>query len=125
MSIKKNINCQALTGRAGSSHFCEMEPTSNTYFTFKYMHQLEILKGNLQGFPGGTVVGSPPASAGDMGSGPGPGGSHMPRHNWARAPQLLSLRSRAHEPQMLSPSATTAGAHAPRAHAPQQDRPPQ
>ena len=89
------------------------------------MHQLEILKGNLQGFPGGTVVGSPPASAGDMGSGPGPGGSHMPRHNWARAPQLLSLHSRAHEPQMLSPSATTAGAHAPRAHAPQQDRPPQ
>lgn len=48
MSIKKNMNCQALTGRAGSSHFCEMEPTSNAYFTFKYMHQPEILKGNLQ-----------------------------------------------------------------------------
>ena len=25
-------------------------------------------------FPGGAVVGSPPASAGDTGSGPGPGG---------------------------------------------------
>ena len=45
------------------------------------------------------MVGSPPASAGDMGSIPGPGGSHMPRSDWARAPQLLSPRSRAHAPQ--------------------------
>ena len=33
-----------------------------------------------------------PASAGDTGSGPGLGESHMPRSNWARGPQLLSLR---------------------------------
>ena len=33
-----------------------------------------------------------PASAGDMGLSPGPGRSHMPRSNWAREPQLLSLR---------------------------------
>ena len=33
-----------------------------------------------------------PTSAGDMGSGPGLGGSHMPRSGWAREPQLLSLR---------------------------------
>ena len=32
-------------------------------------------------FPGGTVVKNPPADAGDMGSIPGPGGSHMPRSN--------------------------------------------
>ena len=32
-----------------------------------------------QGFPGGAVVESPPANAGEAGSGPGPGGSHMPR----------------------------------------------
>ena len=32
-------------------------------------------------FPGGTVVKNPPANAGDMGSSPGPGGSHMPRSN--------------------------------------------
>ena len=38
------------------------------------------------------MVGSLPASAGDTGSGPGLGGSHMPRSNWAREPQLLSLR---------------------------------
>ena len=44
------------------------------------------------GFPGGAVVESLPANAGDAGSRPGPGGSHMPRSNWAREPQLLSLR---------------------------------
>ena len=44
------------------------------------------------GFPDGAVVESPPANAGDTGSSPGLGGSHMPRSNWAREPQLLSLR---------------------------------
>ena len=44
------------------------------------------------GFPGGAVVESLPANAGDTGSSPGLGGSHMPRCNWAREPQLLSLR---------------------------------
>ena len=29
-------------------------------------------------FPGGTVVENPPANAGDMGSGPGPGRPYMP-----------------------------------------------
>ena len=38
------------------------------------------------------MVGSLPASAGDAGSGPGLGGSHMPWSGWAREPQLLSLR---------------------------------
>ena len=33
-----------------------------------------------------------PANAGDTGSGPGLGGSRMPQSNWARGPQLLSLR---------------------------------
>ena len=44
------------------------------------------------GFPGGAVVESLPAGAGDVGLSPGLGGSHMPRSNWAREPQLLSLR---------------------------------
>ena len=44
------------------------------------------------GFPRGAVVGNPPANAGDMGSSPGLGGSHMPQSDWAREPQLLSLR---------------------------------
>ena len=43
-------------------------------------------------FPGGAVVENLPANAGDMGSSPGLGRSHMPWSNWAREPQLLSLR---------------------------------
>ena len=34
-----------------------------------------------QDFPGGAVVKNPPASAGDTGSSPGLGRSHMPRSN--------------------------------------------
>ena len=45
-----------------------------------------------EGFPGGAVVESLPANAGDTSSSPGLGGSHMPRSGWAREPQLLSLR---------------------------------
>ena len=33
------------------------------------------------GFPGGAVVKNPPANAGDTGSSPGPGRSHMPWSN--------------------------------------------
>ena len=66
-----------------------------------------------------------PPNAGDKGSSPGPGSSHTPQSNEARAPQLLSLRSRACEPQLLSPRAPTTEAHVPRARAPQQERPPQ
>ena len=34
-----------------------------------------------QDFPGGAVVKNPPAKAGDTGSSPGLGRSHMPRSN--------------------------------------------
>ena len=51
-------------------------------------------------FPGGAVVENPPANAGDTGSIPGPGRSHMLR-------------------------ATTTEACAPRARAPKQEKPPQ
>ena len=44
------------------------------------------------GFPGGAVIEGLPANAGDTGSSPGLGRSHMPRSNWAREPRLLSLR---------------------------------
>ena len=46
----------------------------------------------IQGFPGGAVVENLPANAGDTGSSPVLGRSHMPRSNWAREPQLLSPR---------------------------------
>ena len=39
--------------------------------------------------------------------------------------KLLSLRSRARELQLLSPRATATEAHVPRAHALQQEKPPQ
>ena len=39
------------------------------------------LKDTIGGFPGGAVVENPPANAGDTGSSPGLGGSHMPRSN--------------------------------------------
>ena len=35
----------------------------------------------LQSFPGGAVVKNPPANAGDTGSSPGLGRSHMPQSN--------------------------------------------
>ena len=51
-----------------------------------------IFKREGKGFPGGAVVETLPANAGDTGSSPGLGRSHMPRGSWAREPQLLSLR---------------------------------
>ena len=61
------------------------------------------IKIEQEGFPSGTVVKNPPANAGDAGLSPGPGRSHMLRSNSACAPQLLSLCSRAREPQLLKP----------------------
>ena len=56
------------------------------------MEYYSAIKKNKIGFPGGAVVENPPANAGDTGSSPGLGRSHMPRSDWAREPQLLSLR---------------------------------
>ena len=56
------------------------------------------------GLPGGAVVKNLPANAGDTSSNPGPGSSHMLWSNKAHARQLLSLRSRAREPQLLKPT---------------------
>ena len=39
------------------------------------------VKSEEKDFSGGTVVKNPPANAGDTGSGPGLGRSHMPRSN--------------------------------------------
>ena len=40
-----------------------------------------LSKNNNRGFPGGAVVENLPANAGDTGSSPGLGRSHMPRSN--------------------------------------------
>ena len=54
----------------------------------------------LEDFPGGGVVKNPPASAGDVGSVPGPGRFHM-----LCAPHLLTPGSRALKRQLVSPPA--------------------
>ena len=51
-----------------------------------------MIKNTLGGFLDGAVVENLPANAGDTGSSPVLGRSHMPRSNWAHEPQLLSLR---------------------------------
>ena len=53
------------------------------------------------------------ASIGDTGLIPATGGPHVPQSNEARAPQLLSLCSRAQELQLLSPKAVATEANAP------------
>ena len=40
-----------------------------------------VIKNSIEDFPGGAVVKNPHASAGDTGSIPGPGRSHMPWTN--------------------------------------------
>ena len=57
----------------------------------------------MEGFPGSSVVKNPPANAGDTGSIPDPGRSHVPWRNQARMPQLLRLCSRARSLQQEKP----------------------
>ena len=76
-------------------------------------------------FPGGSVVKNPPANAGVMGSIPDPGRSHVPRSMQARAPQLLSLRSRAQALQLLSHVPQMPKPASPRGRALQREKPPQ
>ena len=67
-------------------HLKMMEKHFIKFFT------LSFKANKFLGFPGGAVFESLPANAGDMGSSSGLGESHMPRSDWAREPQLLSLR---------------------------------
>ena len=73
----------------------------NIYLTYTYLQGRKshrsfewfaLFKNITEGFPGGAVVENLPANAGDTGSSPGLGGSHMPWSDWAHEPQLLSLR---------------------------------
>ena len=65
------------------------------------------------GFSGGSVVKNLPAAAGDTDLIPGPGRPYVSWSNEARVPQLLSLRSRARELQLLSPRITAIKARTP------------
>ena len=48
---------------------------------FSLKKLIDKLKKRMRGFPGGAVVKNPPANAGDTGSIPGPGRSHMLQSN--------------------------------------------
>ena len=69
-------------------------PTANIIFISEKLDAFSLrLRTRQGGFPGGAVVENLPANAGDTGSSPGLGRSHMPRSSQAREPQLLSLRA--------------------------------
>ena len=85
------VHCQVpgFNPWSGELRSCKLRGTAK-----KCYPSIELLlhfcqKSAGQDFAGGTVVKNPPANAGDTGSIPGPGRSHMPRSNWACAPQLL------------------------------------
>ena len=64
----------ALAGR-----FLTTAPAGKSHMIFLTHFYMLIKK--REGFPGGTVVENLPANAGDTGSSPGLGRSHMPRSN--------------------------------------------
>ena len=68
-------------------------------------------RSHVWGTPGGPVVKNLPCNARDMGLIPGPGRSHMPQSNWAPCATLLSLCSRAWDPQLPKPTFRKARAH--------------
>ena len=70
----------------------------------KGLEKCLLKKSGTSGFPGGSMVKNPPTNAGDLGSIPCSGRSHMLWGNWAHVPQLLSLCSRAGKPQLMSPT---------------------
>ena len=79
------------------------------YITFREVMGPETDQEWEAGLPGGSLVKNPPANAGDTGSIPDPGRSHMPWSNWACA-------------QLLSPCTATTDTQVPGARDPQQER---
>ena len=51
-------------------------------YSYNKISKIDLVKRkDAEGFPGGAVVENLPANAGDTGSSPGLGRSHMPRSN--------------------------------------------
>ena len=76
--------CEAGASAGTPSHFlCTYLSPPRLTFSHPYNHLLLILRKvkKREGFPSGAVVKNLPANAGDTGSSPGPGRSHMPRSN--------------------------------------------
>ena len=79
-----------VTGKQGSTHVNILFLGLTTYITELFLSRrnntwlkttIAFKDKTLRGFPGGAVVENPPANAGDTGSSPGLGRSHMPRGN--------------------------------------------
>ena len=68
---------QPLIGRSNCP-FSAVKAQSPNHWTTREFPDCSFSKTPLRDFPGGTVVKNPPANAGDMGSSPGLGRSHMP-----------------------------------------------
>jgi len=75
------------------------------HYSFIQMHRMYNTRSEPEGFPGGSVVRNPPTNSGNTGLIPGARGFGMTQSNWACAPQLSILCSRAQEPHYWSPCA--------------------
>ena len=64
-----------------SNLFQALMPYTHTDSLILILHITEARVSNVGHFPGGAVVKNPPANAGDTGSSPGLGRSHIPRSN--------------------------------------------
>ena len=85
----RNINC----AEAEKLLYAHWNVLSNRYSTLarriSFQNQpsdhcaccLGVKVKTVMGLPGGAVVKNPPANAGDRGSSPGPGRSHMPQNS--------------------------------------------
>ena len=107
LPLKRSIYSRPLAPAFPDSFWCSWAQAAllkSSHGALPASKALLSVKGH-QGFPGGSVDKN--ANAGDTGSIPGPGRRHIPRSNWSWAPQLLNLCSRAHELQLLGPSAKT------------------
>ena len=77
---------ESITGQVPTASYKPTCPKLGTFRLLKAALDSAALRIKLKGFPGGAVVESLPANAGDTGSSPGLGRSHVPRSNWAREP---------------------------------------
>ena len=95
--------------------FCKLKFTFCSY-KIPTSASLEMeRKNNLhEGLPWWLSDKNPSSNAGDAGWIPDLGRSHWRQSKLSPEPQLLSLRSRAHEQRLLSPCATTTEVRAPR-----------
>ena len=88
------------------------DPADQSFISCPMSVLREILR-VFRGFPGGSVVKNLSPTAGDMGSMPDLGRSHMPQSNKALVPQLLSLCSRAWKLRPRSPRTSPTEAQVP------------